>query len=77
MKNLRLLLVLLVVILAGCASPYSESNPQRFVARDTSRTIDLTVPPLDIWERIRRGFAIPNLNSPLVDKWTAYYASHP
>ena len=76
MKNLRLLLVLLVVILAGCASPYSESNPQRFVARDTSRTIDLTA-PLDIWERIRRGFAIPNLNSPLVDKWTAYYASHP
>lgn len=43
----------------------------------TTRSIDLTRQPVDIWERIRRGFAVPNLNSPLVDKWTAYYASHP
>jgi len=78
MKHLKLLLVLVVVALVGCAGPYSnESNPERFIARDTSRTIDLTVPATDVWERIRRGFSIPNLNSPLVDKWTSYYASHP
>ena len=46
-------------------------------AETNTRTIDLTVPPLDVWERIRRGYAVPNLNSPLVDKWTAYYAAHP
>ena len=46
-------------------------------AEINTRTVDLTVPPLDVWERIRRGYAVPNLNSPLVDKWTAYYAAHP
>lgn len=46
-------------------------------AETNTRTVDLTVPPLDVWERIRRGYAVPNLNSPLVDKWTAYYAAHP
>lgn len=46
-------------------------------AETNTRTVDLTVPPLDVWERIRRGYAVPNLNSPLVDKWTAFYAAHP
>lgn len=46
-------------------------------AETNTRTVDLTVPALDVWERIRRGYAVPNLNSPLVDKWTAYYAAHP
>ncbi len=46
-------------------------------AETNTRTVDLTVAPLDVWERIRRGYAVPNLNSPLVDKWTAYYAAHP
>jgi len=39
--------------------------------------IDLTRPPRDVWERIRRGFAIPNLTGPLVDDWTNDYASKP
>ena len=73
----RIFFVALVLALAGCASLQKSQEGPRFVAEDTSRTIDLTVPPLDVWERIRRGYAIPNLNSPLVDKWTAFYASHP
>ncbi len=73
----RILFLALVLALAGCAGLQKGQDGPRFVAEDTSRTIDLTVPPLDVWERIRRGYAIPNLNSPLVDKWTAYYASHP
>src|SRR5690606_18904545 len=44
---------------------------------DTSRTIDLTHPPKDAWDRMRRGFSIPNLHTDLVDYWTNYYASHP
>jgi membrane-bound lytic murein transglycosylase D len=71
---LRYLLVLSLSILAGCAN-IGERDPDG--AEVTTRTVDLTVPPLDVWERIRRGYAIPNLNSPLVDKWTAYYAAHP
>ncbi len=73
----RILLLASVLVLAGCAGLQQGQEGPRFVAEDTSRTIDLTVPPLDVWERIRRGYAIPNLNSPLVDKWTLYYASHP
>lgn len=75
---LRLFTLLLVAILAGCAhqgTQQSDRNP--YLAVDTSRTIDLTNPPNDIWDRVRRGFAIPNLNDPLVDHWTNYYASHP
>src|SRR3546814_16079612 len=30
-----------------------------------------------MWDRIRRGFAIPNLDSELTEQWTSYYASHP
>ena len=72
----RLFIWLLVLFLTGCAGLHDQDS-NRFVAEDTSRTIDLTVPPLDVWERIRRGYAIPNLNTPLVDKWTRFYASHP
>lgn len=75
MKRLtRVLLLVVAAVLAGCAG---FGDNERSGAETTSRTVDLTVRPLDIWERIRRGFAIPNLNSPLVDKWTKYYASHP
>ncbi len=31
----------------------------------------------DLWSRIRRGFAIPDLDSPLVQERTAWYASRP
>ena len=76
---LRFFALLLVAILAGCAHQGSvqQSGSEPYVAADTSRTIDLTHPPVDIWDRIRRGYAIPNLDHPLVDHWTNYYASHP
>lgn len=70
----KLLSLVFAMVLAGCAG---FGDDDRTGAEVTSRTVDLTVRPIDIWERIRRGFAIPNLNSPLVDKWTKYYASHP
>jgi membrane-bound lytic murein transglycosylase D len=77
MRYLRLLILLIAVALAGCASNKYAQHKYPYVAADTSRTIDLTHPPRDMWDRIRRGFAIPNLHSDLVDKWTDYYASHP
>ena len=33
--------------------------------------------PVSVWDRIRGGFGIPELNSPLVDRWTTYYAKDP
>lgn len=41
------------------------------------RTLDLTEKPDDIWDRVRHGFAIPNLDSPLVAEQQAWYLSHP
>ncbi len=71
----RFFLLVTVLVLAGCAG--LSGTGSREGAQDTSMTIDLTVPAPDAWERIRRGYAIPNLNTPLVDKWTAYYARYP
>ena len=40
-------------------------------------TVDLTLRPDDIWDRIRTGFGIPNLESPLVAQQQAWYLAHP
>ena len=79
MNCLRLFVLLIAAALAGCATqPERASTESRpFVAADTSRTIDLTRPANDVWERIRRGFAVPNLNTDLVHHWTQYYAARP
>ena len=68
-----IVLVLLLSVLAGCAN-LQEAEPG---AEVTTRTVDLTRPPFDVWERIRRGYAIPNLNTELSEQWTQYYAKHP
>lgn len=45
---------------------------------DADFPLDLSVASEgDLWERIRRGFAIPELNNPLVGHHTAAYAAHP
>lgn len=74
MTYLRYLTILLCATIVGCASLDSDKEPG---AEVTTRTVDLTKPPIDVWERIRRGFAIPNLNTELSEKWTDYYAKHP
>ena len=68
-----IVLVLLLSVLVGCAN-LQEAEPG---AEVTTRTVDLTRPPFDVWERIRRGYAIPNLNTELSEQWTQYYAKHP
>ena len=40
-------------------------------------TIDLTVPANDVWQRLRNGFSMPNLNSPLVADRQAFYLNRP
>ena len=79
MSYLRIFILLFAAVLAGCASnPSNHAGKQKvYTAAETSRTIDLTHPPRDMWDRIRRGFAIPNLQTDLTERWTDYYASHP
>jgi len=40
-------------------------------------TIDLTAEPSDVWERIRNGFSMPNLDSDLVTQHQAWYLNRP
>ena len=39
--------------------------------------IDLTAVPPDLWDRIRTGFSMPNLSSPIVQDRQIWYASRP
>lgn len=40
-------------------------------------TIDLTAQPDDLWQRVRNGFSMPNLDSPLVADRQAWYLNRP
>jgi len=40
-------------------------------------TIDLTAEPEDLWQRVRNGFSMPNLTSPLVADRQAWYLNRP
>ena len=53
---------------------------ERLTVREPLRglaTIDRTVPPDDLWQRIRRGFAMPDLDGKLVNDKLAYYVARP
>ncbi len=54
--------------------------PQAFEVREQHvkvPTIDLTVEPDDLWERMRRGFSMPDLNTDLVTDRQIYYINRP
>ena len=76
MKQLlqRLALFIFIAVLAGCATRGDHAVRTSQDASITSRTVDLTHPPQDMWDRIRRGFAIPNLYDAQTEEWTQYYA---
>jgi len=42
-----------------------------------SRGVATTAPPADLWARIRRGFAMPNLDTDLVRQQEQWYATRP
>ena len=52
--------------------PRSTVNPRPGVA-----LIDRTTPPQDLWQRIRQGFAMQDLDNALVREKMAYYAARP
>lgn len=56
-----------------------ESNPINLAAdqRASSRAIAPLSPPGDLWERIRRGYAMPDLDNDLVHDREQWYASRP
>ncbi|TAM47470.1 MAG: LysM peptidoglycan-binding domain-containing protein [Burkholderiaceae bacterium] len=46
-------------------------------AQAASRAVAQLKPPADLWERIRRGFAMPNLDNDMVRDRVQYYAARP
>ncbi|WHZ11503.1 MAG: Membrane-bound lytic murein transglycosylase D [Burkholderiaceae bacterium] len=46
-------------------------------AATAPRTVAQLTPPVDLWARIRRGFAMPDLQGPLVQQNEQYYIGHP
>ncbi len=47
------------------------------VAQAASRVVTQLVPPADLWERIRRGYGMPNLESSLVHDRERWYSGRP
>lgn len=51
-------------------------NPVLLKEPVAPHTVDLTAHADDVWDRIRMGFAIPNMDSPLVVEQQAWFLSH-
>ncbi|NWG30012.1 MAG: transglycosylase SLT domain-containing protein [Rhodocyclaceae bacterium] len=68
---------------AGITTPSSSPTPppplphQALRENSAPPLIDLTVPPEDLWQRIRRGFAMPDLHDPLVAERQSWYLNRP
>ena len=66
---------------SGAASPALTllPDPSQEVRDDLPPipTIDLTTPPEDLWQRMRNGFSMPDLDSPLVADRQAWYLNRP
>lgn len=63
----------------GSAEPIPFPKATEVVdgATDVVKPVDLTVPPDDLWERIRKGFGMADLNHPLVAEHQAWYLNRP
>jgi membrane-bound lytic murein transglycosylase D len=57
--------------------PFDGAHHEVRAASAAMPTIDRTAPADDLWERIRRGFAVQDLDNALVHEKTAYYAGRP
>ncbi len=61
----------------------TEETPEIVEAATESAAVDMAVDPSaqpipnSVWDRIRAGFAIPNIDSAAVDRWTERYSKDP
>ena len=64
---------------SSVANPIYPSGGLRPLANTSlgSGTVHALLPPADLWDRIRRGFAMPNLDSDLVRERELWYSSRP
>jgi membrane-bound lytic murein transglycosylase D len=84
MRFLQAVVSLSLVLLTGCATLIEPSNSSTSgdlspvkagsVKRDNVAKLDL---PNDLWERIRKGYQMPDLENDLANDRTQWYASKP
>jgi membrane-bound lytic murein transglycosylase D len=65
-----------VVVQANDISIFRYTPIQPFDPNDPIMQI-VSIGEVDVWDRIRKGFAIPDLNNPLVATQTVWYSSRP
>jgi len=56
--------------------PPFEGAREALDVAQTVATLDRTAPVDDLWQRLRRGFAMPDLRSPLVEERTRWYVAN-
>ena len=81
-----------VVVPAAVAAGSTQANPANAAAIAAPPAITsakdtplvgvvadavIEAPPADLWDRIRAGYAMEDLDDPLVTKWEKYYADRP
>jgi membrane-bound lytic murein transglycosylase D len=59
------------------AEPIAKVIAQPFRAEVAAELEALPEPAEDLWDRIVKGYAVPDLEGPLVEKWERYYAERP
>ncbi|OUM02758.1 transglycosylase SLT domain-containing protein [Variovorax sp. JS1663] len=64
---------------SGSAAPVYPTEPLTPIANSAarSRSVVTLAPPADMWDRIRRGFKMPNLDTELVRDREQWYATRP
>lgn len=75
MKQRILRTLLLSTLLAAGLSPMHSARSEE--TPEAAPPAQEEAVPGDVWERIRRGYRIPDLNSPAVDRWLRYYTRDP
>jgi membrane-bound lytic murein transglycosylase D len=58
-------------------APAPPPAPEPFAAAATAELEALPASAPDLWERIVSGYAIPDIEGPLVEKWERWYADRP
>ncbi len=74
-----------LLILAPAADPQLPSRLEEYEPHPepiavAPEPVPQALPPkpvLDVWERVREGYALPELESPLVSRWQAWYLNRP
>ena len=59
------------------ARPAIPFDPNAVLEGSAKPAIDLTQPPASLWTRIRNGFGLPDISSPLVREQEDWYAARP